>query len=510
MHAEADITSIVREWLRAEGDASGAHVVERVLAILDTPVPVATPVPVSPAARRRASGTLAGFVLVAAAVIVVAVAGRELWPAGAGVGGQPAATPSATPAATSVPSQSPFREIAPGDLEVSWPDGWIHLDMPPGWMMVNGFLPTCCGWSAHAATTLTRYDLDVDSPTLTLNLDHDVTHVVADVCSDEERSVEIGPTAEDLTTALLDQVGVLRSGPTDLVLGGYPARKFVLTMPSDALHCPGSEAHQIWANGRHPPASGTTNGLSLVKDGTATIYVVDVHGDRLVITSLERGAAAEHAAELEAIVASIDIDGWVGDLPTGRHSLTVDGIPFSIDTTASTEDGWADFNGVSINKSTRGPQDAEGILYWTGLPDGPHTTACGPMRDLSATASATEIAAAVASAPGTQVVAKPVDVTVGGLPAKHVVIAVIDELGCDPGYFFSWHQRIGGPFWAGTSVGDMIDVWIVDVHGTRLFIASELRQTSSEDNPADQATWIPEREGLHQEMRRIVDSIEFE
>jgi len=85
---------------------------------------------------------------------------------------------------------------------------------------------------------------------------------------------------------------------------------------------------------------------------------------------------------------------------------------------------------------------------------------------------------------------------VGGRAAKHVVLNVREDVGCDPGFFFAWQQDWGGAFWAATELGDTIRVWIVDVDGTRLFIEAETNEQAG-----------PE---LEQEIQQIVESITFD
>jgi hypothetical protein len=62
---------------------------------------------------------------------------------------------------------------------------------------------------------------------------------------------------------------------------------------------------------------------------------------------------------------------------------------------------------------------------------------------------------------------------VGGRAAKHVVLTVRENVGCDPGFFYSWHDVLAGALWTTTDVGTTIRVWIVDIEGTRLFIEAE-------------------------------------
>jgi hypothetical protein len=330
----------------------------------------------------------------------------------------------------------------------------------------------------------------------------DVSYVVTDVCSDEVEVAfaPVGPTVDDLTRALENQIGVQRSGPTDVMLGGYPAKKFVLTLLPE---CPGPEGHGIWADATR------TYGFWLRRGETGTVYVVDVNGARLVIASwVMNRASAESIAQLEAIIASIDIEplpnpgprtgvGPGGWLPIGRHALTVDGVPLSFSVPALVQHrGWSRYGSLYISNDTVGSQTAEAVIYWTGFPDGDDTDPCPDLLGASVGPSATDLATAVSTAPGTELVNGPSDVTVGGRAAKHVVVTVREDHGCDPGFFFGWQMSNGGPFWAGTDVGDTISVWIVEVEGTLLFIVGESHANAG---PA-----------LEHEVQQIVDSIQFE
>jgi hypothetical protein len=177
----------------------------------------------------------------------------------------------------------------------------------------------------------------------------------------------------------------------------------------------------------------------------------------------------------------------------GRYSLTVEGVPFSFSVPTP---GWERFGSISLNKSTVGPQGAEAMIYWMGFPEGIHADPCRHLRSASVGPSAAELAAVVSTAPGTTLVTGPSDVTVGGRAAKHVVITVREDVGCDPGFFYTWQDAEEGALWPITDVGDTIRVWIVDVDGTRLFIAGETKMAAGSE--------------LEQEIRQIIESIRFD
>lgn len=187
--------------------------------------------------------------------------------------------------------------------------------------------------------------------------------------------------------------------------------------------------------------------------------------------------------------------------PVARRSMTVDGIPISFSVPS---EGWVPFGSLLVSKSITGPQGAEAIVFWAGFPDGRYADPCinAPIDEWDAA----DVAAGVARAPGTELLAPPTDVTVGGRPAKYVEVVVREDAGCDPGFFYNWKAQTGGALWVTSELGDSIRVWVVDVDGTLLFIAGEIHRNTvpgvalSEDG----------RARLEREIQQIVDSIEFE
>lgn len=453
--------------------------------------------------RDRVPVRFIKLAIAATAVVVVALAATNLLPSGGGTAGSglaissspPASpTPRPSPAATPSPGRN-YVEINPGSYDIPWRPGRIRVTMPPGWAMAEA------GTAIYLPEGGSRYP-DTNSPSLAV---HAVTGVVTDVCRaiDDVPFERVGPTVEDMTTALAALVGPEGPGPTDVLLGGYPARRFVWTDILDS--CGGPEGRWLWEN-------ATGSHFALLKGGTATIYIVDVNGDRLVIASHYRGASAGEIAQLDDIIASIDIEPFptIEPLWLGRHTLTVDGVALSFSVPAVPGLGWSRFGSVSINKSVLEPQGAEGIIYWTAFLDGARADPCANLLNLSVSPSVGDLAAAVATAPGTELVTGPSEVTVGGRAAMHVVVTVREDLGCDPGFFFTWQAEPRGSLWMTTEVGDTINVWIVDVDGTRLFIVGEIHADSGQD-ASDEDVWTAaEQAALGQEIEQIVDTIQFE
>jgi hypothetical protein len=163
-----------------------------------------------------------------------------------------------------------------------------------------------------------------------------------------------------------------------------------------------------------------------------------------------------------------------------RISGTVEGVRFSFSVPWK---AWESHR-LFISRSTSGSQAAEGMIVWAGFRDGGEVTPCGKLLSAANRGSTADLAAAVARAPGTQLVSGPTRVTIGGRPATHVELTVRKDLGCDPGFFFTWRPRgprgeCGGACWLESSVGDTIKVWIVDVGEKRLFIEAQTRDPNS-------------------------------
>jgi hypothetical protein len=432
----------------------------------------------APQARRRWR-----FSLAVAAAVVVALGGIALI-AYLDAGRTKVASPPSPIASPSISSDRALPHlgaIEAGRYVMAVRGIGVHLTVPDGWSGNGG------GVSASTV------DLIVSAP--------EVSYVVADVCASGSDVVllPIGPGVDALANAVSAQKGLLISGPTDVSVGGYPATKLTVSLSTS---CDGSVEHPLWAD------QARVYGSSLRRGQIADLYLVDVNGDRLVIINQYRtDAATDIVMQLRAMTVSMAIDprpgaelartpepgGW---LAGGPHRIIADGVPLSFDVAAlGTASGWNLYRTPEITKDTGGSQDAEAMIYWTAYPGGAYDKRCTKL-DLPVGGSLTDLASAVSRAPGTNLIAGPEDATIGGHEAKHVVVQVLEDKGCDPKYFFTSELPGGGPGWWETKVDATISVWLVDVDKTRLFIAAE---------------WKPSaRDELVQEVQDIVASIRFE
>jgi hypothetical protein len=216
--------------------------------------------------------------------------------------------------------------------------------------------------------------------------------------------------------------------------------------------------------------------------------------ERIVVGGTASDLVFARGSVWAAVPGQLNSDGppaedW-SNVGADRLVLTVDRVPFSF--RLQTGESWERFGSTSINKWLFPGQDAEAIIFWKTLPSDENADPCAPLRG----ASAAELAAAAASAPGTELVAGPSDVTVGGRAAKHVVLTVREDAGCDPGFFFTWPAVNNGAMWLDTVPGDTIRVWIVDVDGTPFVIEAETRSEVGSD--------------LDEEIQQFIESVRFE
>ena len=180
-----------------------------------------------------------------------------------------------------------------------------------------------------------------------------------------------------------------------------------------------------------------------------------------------------------------------GPIEAGRHSMILSGKSLSVDMPS----GWTSHLGFRMyNESGQ-----LAFIFWTPPPTMVYADPCRkePL-DPPAGDTPAELAAAVSSIPGTDLVGGPSDLTIDGHPAKVVSIRIRDDIDCAPTEFFLWGKPEDGPAggrWP-DSLGDTVYVWMIDVDGALVWIDGSASRNAT---PA-----------LHEEMRRIVESIQFE
>lgn len=275
----------------------------------------------------------------------------------------------------------------------------------------------------------------------------------------------------------------------------------VTELPERAYHAVRSDierTHQRVVIG--PWRTPDMNTFAKFAMAAAAVLVVALVGYNLLPSDPGRGGAASVAPSPSSSVTAPPSPSPSpseltffpdGSIEPGRHSIVRSGKSLSLDMPA----GWSSHLGVRIYTASGGAA----FIFWTDPPVNVYADPCAkePL-DPPAGDTPAELAAAVSSIPGTDVVSGPSDVTIGGHPAKLVTIRIRDDIDCPPGEFLLWYREADGPTggrWP-DAVGDTINTWIIDVDGTIVWIDGSWASGS----PATRQRY----------MEQIVASIQFE
>ena len=507
MNPPVDLEQAVTAWLRQQASASGsdrvvAATLERAATVRqDRRRPTWLHMPTS--STQQAAIVVAATVVVAVASFGLLLGTRDNGPRFI-VGSSPAPSltppPCPRPYEPMTPGPHVITELAPITLTITLPDSWVAGCVKA--TTDGGADPV---WWAGAGRALGAIGFT---------------------------------TADPIPAGCRDLPGWDRS---DITIGGFHGERFDYVGPFEKpfTNChPNLLMDQLGDEGGRGPET------------LFTLWTLDVDGERLSMYAAIKALDYQRKEELRRLVESVEIEAparpspaappsqsrtatgaiypptVVGEiLPGERQSLTVDGVPLSFSVPAGgwfpglTEravDGTFKPGSLYIAKNTAGGQRAEAVVFWTAWPGGVNAGPCHILLSQPIGNSAPELAAAVATAPGIDLVAGPSDVTLGGHDATYVDLTVREHLGCDPGYFFTWHDECNGDCWIRTQVGDRIGVWVVKVNETRLLIEAETtRQGIWMKNPDGTLhfdEWITELSDaeLQQEVEQIVESIRFE
>jgi hypothetical protein len=508
MNPPLDLEHVVTDWLRQEASASGSDRVltaalARVSAVRqERRRPTWMQMPLSP---RLTSAILAA----ATVVVVIALASVGLLTRSHDVGPGFIVQSSPAPSSTSPPCPRPYEpmtpgphvitELAPITLTITLPDSWVAGCVKA--TTAGGAGPV---WWAGAGRALGAIGFT---------------------------------TADPIPAGCGDLPGWNRS---DITIGGFDGERFdyggPFGKPFTSCH-PNLLMDQLGDEGGRGPET------------LFTLWTLDVDGKRLSMYAAIKALDYPRKEELRRLVESVQIEtsppsvavspppsptalespsstpaaDVYREIPPGvRQSVTVDGVPLSF--SVPNGDWWPGIqrkafgsslraDTLYIAKQTAGGQRAEAVVFWTTFPGGVNTAPC---HNLMSQPIAADLTAALVTVPGIDLVTGPSDVTLGGHEAKHLDLTVREDLGCDPGYFFTWPDECWGTCWIATGVGDKIGVWVIDVDGKRLVIETETTRqgvrTRNDDGTlgfVEETTDISDAE-LEQEVQQIVESIRFE
>lgn len=243
--------------------------------------------------RRRTSTML---VAAAVAVVIAAVAAGSTVVIGEQRTSPSPVTPDTpSPTLRTMPSGDGAMDetIQPGAYRIpssSWSAADFTIAFPEGWSVQYG----------HIYHHEPDQELTLESAV--------VDEVFTDACRTEGVPQAVGPGVQDLVTALRGQQGSETSAPRQTTLGGYPATRVDVRVPTglDLASCrsadDGFPGIQIWYS---EPAD---NYFVLYAGAVASVYIIDVGGRRQVFVAQNRSpGSAEARARLQTVLDSIRI-----------------------------------------------------------------------------------------------------------------------------------------------------------------------------------------------------------
>jgi hypothetical protein len=292
VNAQRDTNGIVRSWL----ENGVTDLPDRVLD------PVLDQLPSTPqrrhswqARRLTKMNTTLKIAGTAAAVVVLGVVGMTL------LRGSPASSvgtpPSMAPTPTAVPSQAPSASTVR-----LLPSSAFVLE-PGRYRIGNVSFLVPAGWTGH--DTLILKD-NAAAANAALFAVWPITGTFVDPCTDHTLVTPTpGPGIDDLADALASQRGTSASPPRRVNVDGYPAKVVDVTVTADIDACePAGEGFWLWA------APGGDRRYVQGANELNQIYIVDVDGQRVTFNSrIPEATTAADRAELDAIIASVEIEG---------------------------------------------------------------------------------------------------------------------------------------------------------------------------------------------------------
>jgi hypothetical protein len=299
MKSEHDTrTRIVVSWLREDAHENAERVLLAALNEIDYTQQRRS---WWPAWRFSDMNNFAKVLVATAAVAVVAVVGINLLPGSlTGAGGTPPrsspSTPLPSPSASPNPTPQPTLvayEVQPCCTErlPRYASMTFAIMAPPSWEP----------WDDDASGLVLGVTAGWDTPT-----DGDEAFVglypggnlYSDPCTtaeDAAADVPVGPSVDDLVTALVHHPSLDVTAPVDVTLAGYSGKYLDLTVPNDISKCV-----QYRPMDRHIYAQGPGQRWHM--------WILDVDGVRVVVeTNDYAGTPADWLAEEPAIVNSLVI-----------------------------------------------------------------------------------------------------------------------------------------------------------------------------------------------------------
>jgi len=289
MSTDLDATRIVRSWLHTDEHDSADRVLDNVLVLLD-----ATPQHRSrwPVRRFAQMNSYAKLAIAAAAVVAVVLVGINLLPRSSSeVGGAgPAPSPSASTPASSSGSPAPTGAAVWGSYISKAGTYRAAMNGTP----MTFTLPSD-GWRNTAIPgAIERGSFNADNHAV-MSFIGGPAEVSTDPCAGV--STPVPQTLAGAATAYTTIPGTHATGPTDVTVGGRPAKLVVLTIDPDIQCAP----NQYWLFGKYSMYPDTL-------ESVIRTWIIDVDGQLYEIDSNQATSTPSLDQEIQQIVDSITFE----------------------------------------------------------------------------------------------------------------------------------------------------------------------------------------------------------
>jgi hypothetical protein len=247
--------------------------------------------------RRGAMPGSTRLALVAASIVAIMVVSFSFLPAlgGFGTPDLPAATASPEPPASLSPTGPPATTWLPFSQLLD--AGTYGIDLTDEFEPLRVSVTVPSGWSSDQTYDIYKGDVRLGPWT--------ITHIYTDGCRPQDSLLEVGPSVDDLASALSALGPRVLEGPTATTIGGLDATlvRLTLAVDVDLSSCRDSEGYRDWPDPGPNLAYGHWSAPGQIDD----IYIMDLDGERLILVASYPGdAPAEALAELEDVMGSVE------------------------------------------------------------------------------------------------------------------------------------------------------------------------------------------------------------
>lgn len=219
--------------------------------------------------------------LLVAGFVAAVILGAELF--GRAVGGPPARTPS--PSAVTLEPEGDAAPLRAGSYAIASPfPVRLRFDVPEGTSVF------------HYTQQASQVNLSVGgSGETSFEI---IDNVTADPCTGLLLNPPVGPSVQDLVTALSNMPGFRATVATDVAIDGFRGKQFILTAPGDAdASC---SSMLTWMT--------TTRQNGVGPNEVNELTILDVDGVRLLIcVAYQPSTPVDERARLQAIVRSLEL-----------------------------------------------------------------------------------------------------------------------------------------------------------------------------------------------------------